>query len=65
MLTILIALLAGGAAVVAAGALIVEEAGGRVTRYDGSKLTPVAGQIIASNGVIHEELHDLVVPPGQ
>jgi myo-inositol-1(or 4)-monophosphatase len=48
-----------------AGALIVEEAGGRVTRHDGSTLTPAAGQILASNGVIHDELRHLVVPPSR
>ncbi len=40
----------------AAGALIVEEAGGMVTRYDGSAFIPSFPEIIATNGKIHEEV---------
>jgi len=42
----------------AAGVLIVEEAGGRATRYDGTPLTLFDGRnsIIASNGPLHESL---------
>src|SRR5215472_7801468 len=40
----------------AAGALIVEEAGGQVTRFDGGKFDPFGKQICASNGIIHEEM---------
>lgn len=40
----------------AAGVLIVEEAGGRVTRYDDSQIDLFGGQIIASNGRVHEAM---------
>lgn len=38
---------------VAAGALIVEEAGGRVSGSAGESFTPHAGHIVASNGHLH------------
>lgn len=38
---------------IAAGALLVEEAGGTVSLYDGSAFTSRAGQVVASNGRIH------------
>ena len=41
---------------VAAGALIVEEAGGRVTGMDGSQFDPGAAHLVASNGQIHEAM---------
>lgn len=40
----------------AAGWLIVEEAGGKVTRLDGSPFDPYQHGLIASNGFLHEEL---------
>lgn len=40
---------------VAAGALLVAEAGGRVTRYDGSPVNVYAPPIIATNGLVHED----------
>jgi myo-inositol-1(or 4)-monophosphatase len=40
---------------VAAGALIITEAGGRVTAIDGSPFAVADGSIAASNGHIHEE----------
>ena len=40
----------------AAGALIVEEAGGRVTDFNGNRWTLDVGKYIASNGKIHEEV---------
>jgi myo-inositol-1(or 4)-monophosphatase len=40
----------------AAGALIVEEAGGRVTQYDGTAFDPLVPELIASNGRIHGEM---------
>ena len=41
---------------VAAGALVVEEAGGRVTSIDGGPLDVDAPTLLASNGHIHEEM---------
>ncbi|MFZ0199172.1 MAG: inositol monophosphatase family protein [Candidatus Sulfotelmatobacter sp.] len=40
----------------AAGALIVEEAGGRVTRFDGSPFELNSRETVASNGLLHEAL---------
>ena len=39
-----------------AGALLVQEAGGRVTGLDGGAWDPAAGHILASNGPLHGEL---------
>lgn len=41
---------------VAAGALIVEEAGGRVTNMDASPLALDGGRIVASNGRLHDQI---------
>lgn len=41
---------------VAAGALLVEEAGGRVTGFDDGPFDPFGGQMLATNGAIHSEL---------
>lgn len=41
---------------VAAGALIVEEAGGRVTGMDGAAFDPGASHLVASNGRVHGEM---------
>jgi myo-inositol-1(or 4)-monophosphatase len=43
-----------------AAALIVEEAGGRVTGMDGGKWDPYEGPIVATNGHIHEELLKII-----
>jgi myo-inositol-1(or 4)-monophosphatase len=40
----------------AAGVLIVEEAGGKVTRFDGSPFEINSRETVASNGLIHEAL---------
>jgi myo-inositol-1(or 4)-monophosphatase len=40
----------------AAGALIVEEAGGRVTRFDGGPFDPFKQEICASNGLLHDQM---------
>lgn len=47
----------------AAAMIIVEEAGGRVTRLDGSTLSLFHGPggVLASNGRIHEELRQIIV----
>ena len=39
---------------IAAGWLIVEEAGGMVTRLDGSKMIMNSPDIVASNGILHD-----------
>jgi myo-inositol-1(or 4)-monophosphatase len=41
---------------VAAGIAIVEEAGGRVTAYDGSPLVIESGRLLATNGQVHAAL---------
>lgn len=40
----------------AAGFLMVEEAGGRVTGFKGEPFSPYQPHIVATNGIIHEEL---------
>jgi myo-inositol-1(or 4)-monophosphatase len=45
---------------IAAGAVIVEEAGGRVTGMDGSPFDPFAGHLVASNGQVHEPMLGLI-----
>lgn len=39
----------------AAGAVIVEEAGGKVTDFTGVEFTPYRGEIISSNAILHEQ----------
>lgn len=41
---------------VAAGVLIIEEAGGKITRYDGSKYSIYDKEILATNKHIHREI---------
>lgn len=41
---------------IAAGVVLVEEAGGKVTAYDGSSLKIASGRILATNGYIHHQL---------
>jgi myo-inositol-1(or 4)-monophosphatase len=45
---------------VAAGTLLVEEAGGRVTSFGGGAFDPFGDQILASNGVLHSQLIDVL-----
>jgi myo-inositol-1(or 4)-monophosphatase len=40
----------------AAGALMVEEAGGRITRFDGAPYRLDSSEVLATNGLLHEEL---------
>ncbi len=49
----------------AAGIVILEEAGGKVTAYDGSPLDINSGRILATNGKIHDSLSTalLATPP--
>jgi len=44
---------------VAAGALIVEEAGGKVTDINGNQLDLFGKDILATNGTVHKEAMDL------
>jgi len=44
----------------AAGFLIVEEAGGRVTDFEGNDYSPYQHRILATNGKIHDELLDVI-----
>ena len=44
----------------AAGALIVQEAGGQVTGLDGRPFTPFDGNVLASNGVLHDPMLEVV-----
>jgi myo-inositol-1(or 4)-monophosphatase len=44
----------------AAGSLIVEEAGGRVTDFNGNKFSPYQPHVLATNGKIHEELLSVI-----
>src|SRR5690606_3051599 len=44
----------------AAGFLIVEEAGGRVTDFEGKKYSPYQHRIVATNGKIHDELVEVI-----
>jgi myo-inositol-1(or 4)-monophosphatase len=41
---------------VAAGVLLVREAGGTVTTFDGTEYDVFNQRIVASNGLIHEEM---------
>lgn len=43
-----------------AGALIVQEAGGRVSGLDGGAWEPYAHNVLASNGLVHDEMLDVV-----
>lgn len=50
---------------IAAGIVILEEAGGKVTAYDGSSFDISSGRILATNGLIHDSLSQalLTTPP--
>jgi myo-inositol-1(or 4)-monophosphatase len=44
----------------AAGALIVREAGGMVTDFSGNELGMDASRVLASNGIIHEQMMEVL-----
>ena len=48
---------------VAAGVLLVEEAGGRVTHYDGSPFRVYTPPIAASNGLVHDAMLSVLQKP--
>lgn len=45
---------------VASAALFVEEAGGRLSGYDGGPFDLWAGEVVASNGLVHDAMLDLI-----
>jgi myo-inositol-1(or 4)-monophosphatase len=45
---------------IAAGIVILTEAGGRITNFDGTLCTLESKQVVASNGKIHDELLEVV-----
>lgn len=45
---------------IAAGKIIVEEAGGMVTNTDGTILNPKIGKLLASNGLVHSKMIDVI-----
>ncbi len=49
----------------AAGVLIVREAGGRVTAFDGGPFSIYENHILATNGQIHHQMVDILLidPP--
>jgi myo-inositol-1(or 4)-monophosphatase len=48
---------------VAAGTLLIDEAGGRITYYDGSEFSIYQPPICASNGLLHEQMLDVLRRP--
>jgi myo-inositol-1(or 4)-monophosphatase len=48
----------------AAGILMIEEAGGRVSRFDGTPVGLVEDEIVATNGRIHERMLAVLQPDG-
>jgi myo-inositol-1(or 4)-monophosphatase len=44
----------------AAGSLIVEEAGGKVSRFDGSPLNLWHPEIVASNNILHQQMLEII-----
>jgi myo-inositol-1(or 4)-monophosphatase len=49
---------------VAAGILLVEEAGGRVSDWDGRALDGLGGQVLATNGPLHAVMVEMLRPLG-
>jgi myo-inositol-1(or 4)-monophosphatase len=45
---------------VMAGALLIEEAGGRITRFDGSPLRVTADEVLAANPTLHARMLEVV-----
>lgn len=48
----------------AAGALIVQEAGGHLSDFSGNSFSVYQKEILATNGLIHEEMIGVLSPPG-
>jgi myo-inositol-1(or 4)-monophosphatase len=49
----------------AAGALLVEEAGGRVTDYSNQPIDLFGGQIVVSNGHLHDAMLTVIAEAGR
>ena len=47
---------------VLAGLLLIEEAGGRTSRFDGSAVGLTADEVVATNGKIHDAMLGVVAP---
>ena len=45
---------------ISAGALLIEEAGGRVTSLDGTPFDSRRGEMLASNGRVHDQMVDVI-----
>ena len=45
---------------ISAGALLIEEAGGRVTALDGAPFDSRRGEMLASNGRVHDQMVDVI-----
>jgi myo-inositol-1(or 4)-monophosphatase len=43
-----------------AGVVLIEEAGGRVSRFDGSPLGLEADQVLATNGILHDQMLEVL-----
>ena len=48
----------------AAGVLVVREAGGRVTDFDGQPFDLTAKRMLATNGLLHDSMSDLLLESG-
>jgi myo-inositol-1(or 4)-monophosphatase len=49
---------------VAAGTLIMQEAGGKVTKFDGSPVSIYDQEILATNGFVHQQMVDVFLSNG-
>jgi myo-inositol-1(or 4)-monophosphatase len=47
---------------VAAGSLLVREAGGKISRFDGSPMALDSFELLATNGILHEDVMCLLAP---
>lgn len=46
---------------IAAGALLVEEAGGKISSFDQTELNFMKPKILATNGLLHQEISDQIM----
>jgi myo-inositol-1(or 4)-monophosphatase len=45
----------------AAGMILIQEAGGKITDFEGNAITKESKNIIASNGIIHDRARVLII----